>query len=124
MDARMMRFLKGDVLYVQIFMNRYKIRNITTGKDLDLPSATPFSHPRTVVGDFVVAEEVLKRGVKSIRGLLPPSVLMHPMDKVKGGLTQIEERAILELANGAGANKAALWTGGQLGDEEVRGKLG
>lgn len=119
-----MRFLKGDVLYVRIFMNRFQIRNITSGKDLNLPSGIPFSHPRTVIGDFIVAQALLKQGVKSIRRSLPPSVLMHPMDKVEGGLTQIDERVFLELAYGAGANKAALWTGKQLRDEEVRGKLG
>ena len=120
----MLRFLKGDVLYVQIFTNRYKIRNISSGKDLDLPSAIPFSHPRTVVGEFVVADELLRRGIKSMRGFLPPRVLVHPMEKVEGGLTQVEERVFLELAYGAGASRAAVWTGQPLGDKEVIGKLG
>ena len=49
---------------------------------------------------------------------------MHPMEKVEGGLTQIEERVFLEVAYGSGASKAAVWTGDQLRDEEIKGKFG
>jgi hypothetical protein len=123
MDARMLPFLKGNILYIRIFANRFHIRNVTSGKELDLPSDVPFSYPRSVISEFTVAEALLKQGVKSVGGFLPPRVLMHPMEKVEDGLTQIEERVFLEVAYGSGARKAAVWTGNPLRDEEVKEKF-
>ena len=92
--------------------------------ELELPAEASFSHPRTVIGEFTVAELLLKKGVKSVGGFLPPRVLMHPMEKIEGGLTQIEERVFLEVAYGSGASKGAVWSGAQLRDEDVKAKFG
>ena len=40
-----------------------------------------------------------------------------------GGLTQIQERVLYELAHGAGAGKVFVWLGLDLSDEEVKAKL-
>ena len=120
----MLRFLKGPVLYVRIRRNRFLVRNVSTGKELDLAATTPFSHPRYLVGDYTAAESLLREGVRRLRGFLPPRILLHPLELIEGGLSQVEERIFLELAyGGAKAARAAIWLGRELRDDEVAAKL-
>jgi rod shape-determining protein MreB len=48
---------------------------------------------------------------------------MHPLEKIDGGLTQVEERLFHELAVGAGAAKVFVWVGAPLSDAEVISKI-
>lgn len=83
----------------------------------------PFTHPRTLLSDFSCAEQLLKAFVKKVVGrawLQPaPKVIMHPLGEHEGGLTQIELRAIRELALGAGASKVSIWQGPALSDAQL-----
>ena len=94
---------------------------------MTLVTDQPFSHPRMLIGNFISAEAALKKVVRQVSSgsfLMPsPTVLMHPMEKLEGGLSQIEERVLREKALGAGARKAVLWTGHVLSDTEVIDKL-
>ena len=45
--------------------------------------------------------------------------MLHPRVDPEGGFTQIEIRALRELAIGAGASKAFVWHGRDLTDEEL-----
>ena len=47
---------------------------------------------------------------------------MHPLEKTEGGLTQIEVRALQELAAGAGAIEAHVWQGRELMDYELESR--
>jgi len=89
----------------------------------DTQVLNPFAHPRSLVSDFTVAEQVLKAFVRRIRGnsLFRPSpvIVIHPLGEHEGGLTQVELRAFRELALGAGAAKASIWLGPQLTDEQL-----
>ena len=40
-----------------------------------------------------------------------------------GGLSQVEDRALREVATAAGASRVAVWTGHILRDDEVKEKL-
>jgi len=77
-----------------------------------------FDHPRTLIGNFVLAEKTLQHFFKCMCGnaLLRPSpmVIMHPLEHLEGGLTDIEIRAFSELAMGAGARKVFVWQGHEL----------
>lgn len=83
----------------------------------------PFGHPRTLVSDFTAGEQLLKA---LLRRLLPasmfavsPRVVLHPLGDPEGGFTQIEVRALHEMALGAGAAEVRLWQGRPLTDEEL-----
>lgn len=82
-----------------------------------------FDHPRTCIRDFEIAEATLRYFVsQTLSGstlLLKPVVVMHPLEKIEGGLTQIEHRALSELAESAGARKAYVWTGRVLDLQEL-----
>ncbi|PKO67103.1 MAG: hypothetical protein CVU20_14765 [Betaproteobacteria bacterium HGW-Betaproteobacteria-14] len=113
-------------LYVQVRENRFDIRNIGEGRSYHATASPLFSHPRMLVGDFTAAEACLKRLVVQARSAgfaLKTEILIHPLEKLEGGLAQIESRLFRELALGTGASKVVVWSGAHLGDAEVVAKL-
>ena len=83
----------------------------------------PFAHPRSLVSDFTSGEKVLKALLRRVLGnslfAAAPKVVMHPMGDPEGGFTQIEVRALQEMAFGAGAAKVTVWQGRVLSDQEL-----
>jgi rod shape-determining protein MreB len=83
----------------------------------------PFAHPRSLVSDFTVAQQLLKIAARQDFGkpiFRPlPTIVMHPLGDPEGGFTQIERRALHELALGAGASKVVVWVGRELSDAEL-----
>ena len=116
---------KTDV-YVQVLENAVRAKNIATGQSVEQRSQEPFSHPRALVGNFTQAEVSIKTAVSEIKGsglFQSLRILIQPMAKCEGGLTQIESRVLRELALGAGAAKVIVWVGEALSDEAVSSKL-
>ncbi len=78
----------------------------------------PFSHPRVLCADFFVAQKLLMVIFESLikkTFLSPaPAVVMHPMEKLEGGLTMVERRVFRELAYGSGARNAVVHVGNEL----------
>lgn len=87
----------------------------------------PFTTERLLIGEFSEAESALKEGMKKLHygrwAATSPIVVIHPMDKTNGGLSQVEERVLQEVAAGAGARKAYIWVGHELSKEEVLEKV-
>jgi rod shape-determining protein MreB len=79
-----------------------------------------------LVGSFTHAQAAVKSATSEVAGsglLRSLRILVHPTERIEGGLTEIEERTFLELARSAGAKKVALWVGATLTDEQVKEKL-
>lgn len=78
----------------------------------------PFSHPRTLVPDFIYAEKLLQYAVKEAtrekRLIASPLIVVHPMEKLEGCLTSVEKRVFQELALGAGARDVIVHEGDEL----------
>jgi len=87
----------------------------------------PFSHPRTLLKDFTAAEKLLQAAYRQLHQSTvfrpSPFVLIHPLEKTEGGLTEVEERAFRELALGAGARGVLLWQGQVLTPMEAREQI-
>ena len=73
----------------------------------------PFDHPRVFISDFTLAEALLKY---ALRELMPkhfltvsPKLILHVLDVLEGGITQLEKRALREMALGAGARAVYFW---------------
>ncbi len=85
--------------------------------------ANPFSHPRSLVSDFTTAQRVLKAFVRKLnkrsRFRLVHRMVLHPQGEPAGGYTQIEIRALHELARGVGASSVIVWQGPELTDEQI-----
>jgi len=92
----------GNEAYRLLGSSRYEVSN-------------PFSHPRLLVNDFEKAEKVLQYATRTVckaKLFMPaPTVIIHPCEKLEGGLTDIECRVFRELALGVGARKVYLHTG-------------
>lgn len=116
---------KTDI-YVQVFIDHVRAKNIGSGATSDIMPPEPFSHPRALVGNFTVAEMAVKAALAEVKGTKlfhTTRVLMHAMDRIEGGMTQIERRVLREMALGAGAGKVDIWEGHVLTDDEVRRSL-
>ena len=113
-------------LYVQIRENQFLVRNLSDARSFQQRAASDFSHPRMLVGNFTAAQACLKPLLAKARGsglILSTPVLMHPLEKNEGGLSQIEERLLQELAIGAGASRVVVWQGAALDDAEAIAKI-
>ncbi len=82
----------------------------------------PFAHPRSIVSDFDAGEELLKGALRILHKgrFYEPVLVLHPLEKLEGGITEVEERVLVEMAESAGARRGCVWTGRQLTDEELR----
>lgn len=151
------RQLFANQLYVQIRENELALTDLATGKvwreeplmaikhewnitrilavgsearrrqAADVELINPFSHPRTLLKDFIAAEKLLQLAFRQLNQSSvfrpSPSVIIHPLEKTEGGLTEVEERAFRELALGAGARGVLLWQGRALSTQEARQRL-
>ena len=113
--------LKRDTIYVQIYKDRLVVRNTDTGASTTVARDQTFASPRMLVADFTMAEHQLRSALKEVkRGFFSPQLLVHPMELIEGGITQVEYRTFMELGVGAGASKVGVWEGKALPDDRVR----
>jgi len=119
--------LFANTVYIKVFSNRFELRQIETGKSISITSSNSFTTTRLLVGQFTEALESCKNGMKQLheRKWFSPSpiVIIHPMEKIETGLSEVEVRILKELAVGAGARKSTVWVGHELSDQEVMSKL-
>ena len=114
------KFEDAPYIAIEAVGGKTIIRDIgIKAKDLTGPNIkviNPFSHPRTLVSNFTYAEKIIQHAIQSLHGfklgLRPsPRIVMHQLEKIEGGLTDIEERVLRELAAGAGAREVLIHTG-------------
>lgn len=119
-------FFKSEI-YVRIYRNRISLRLLRKNKNLEAFPEQPFTSQRLLVGNFTNAEKLLAGSVKDMIGpgwFAPsPSILVHPVEMVDGGLSQVEERLFLELGYGARGRKVKVYVGPELSDQAVIEKL-
>ncbi len=103
---------KGEKIIVAVGNNA----KLEMGENTEV--LNPFLHPRVLIADFTVAEKLLQLAFKKLNtGKLfatKPRAIVHPMVKTEGGLSNIENRAFLELAYGAGAYDVIVYEGTAL----------
>ncbi|MDD7998535.1 hypothetical protein UYSO10_0234 [Kosakonia radicincitans] len=93
------------VLYVQLYKNRIVVRNLNTQQQVS--GSQTFSNQRILVADFLAAEKLLRSLIQQVaprsfwHALIPGKgrlkILAHALEMNEGGLSPVEERAILEL---------------------------
>lgn len=125
----MLKNFFANTLYVKIFANRFEILHIESGKMNSIIADRPFTTHRLLVGQFTEAAIELRKGIKLVYAgrnklfIASPAILIQPMEMFEGGLSQVEERALQELAMSVGARKAIVHVGNTLTDQEVIAKL-
>lgn len=121
----MLRGILSNNIYVKVYENRFVLKKLEDGaRPVTITADEPFTTKRLLVGQFAAAERTLKRGFKELFSgnwfSSSPVVVIHPMVKVEGGLSEVEDRVFRELAAGAGARKVVVWLGHELSDAEVK----
>ena len=95
-------------LYVQLYKNRMVVRNLNTQQQVS--GHQPFSNQRIIIADFFLAEKLLHDLImevapRSFWHVLPGvgklAILTHALEMNEGGLSAVEERAIMEMTFGA-----------------------
>jgi hypothetical protein len=83
----------------------------------------PFEHPRMVISDSACASMLFQYGLHQLsrfKWMSPsPILIMQPVMELTGGLSELENRALLELGESAGARKTLIHCGKMLSDQEV-----
>jgi rod shape-determining protein MreB len=97
----------------QLNGQRNEQRNEKQAQDIAL--VNPLDHPRLLIADFAYAEKLLRHGIYRVyeKTVLPrsPRLIIHPMEKTEGGISDIEQRMYTELGLGAGARKVYVHDG-------------
>jgi rod shape-determining protein MreB and related proteins len=124
----MLRGIIKATLYVRVTRNKLDVRHIESGRSVQLLSDVPFTTHRLLIGDFLAAEGALRKAFAEIqfgpKYLAAPRVVMHPLEMVEDGLSGVENRVFMEVADCAGAARIAVWVGHDLSDREVLEKVG
>lgn len=121
----------ADVPLLAATLSNGKNVTVAVGRDAALIGTVPgmrvdngFKHPRTLLADFTLAQQVLAWFLGKVKPAslfaVSPTLVIHPQALLDGGLTQIERRAWAELGLGAGARKVFVWTGCELTAEQLR----
>ena len=111
----------GRTLYVRVGRNQMRVRHIESGREANGNLDISFSNSRLLVASSTLATDVLKT---SIRAVLPnlgiaPVVIMHPLEMVEGGLSEIETKSLTDIGYAIGARQVEVIIGQELSDEEV-----
>ncbi|GKW05087.1 hypothetical protein EO763_19940 [Pectobacterium odoriferum] len=90
------------ILYIQIRKNKMVVRNPETSQELS-DSSQVFSNSRILVADFFRAEKVLqdladKFIKRSWFKFGQDMLIIHALEMNEGGLSQVEERILQEIA--------------------------
>ncbi|WP_052480826.1 hypothetical protein [Gilvimarinus agarilyticus] len=120
----MIKSLFTTDLYIKVKNNQFEAKCLSSSSRWESARpAKPFSTERLLVGTFSAAEPALKSLVKKVtpRGIIKksPRVIIQPLEYLEGGLSEVEERVLKELALSAGAFKVVLHTGEELTDADA-----
>jgi len=115
------------VIAISKIKNRYKV--VAVGKDSVRTQASPkvqvynvFKHPRAFLPNFEFAEVTLRYFIYKIvhrKMLVRPIIVLHPTEKLDGGITQIEFKSLVELGTSIGGRKVFIWKGHTLTNREL-----
>lgn len=102
---------KKHRLYIQISRNRITATNLDTGHEVSRLATTPFSTQRVVLARFDPANETILDAIRELRlktSFATISIVIQQIEGAEGGLSDIEKRALRDLAEMAGAKKVFI----------------
>ncbi|MCP5345345.1 MAG: hypothetical protein R3F41_04990 [Gammaproteobacteria bacterium] len=96
---------------VEIFRNRFVISG--NGKYKEFLANPEFTSTRLLIGNFQAAEYCLKNGLEALgikKSILSGKPVLHfyPREMIEGGLSEVENRILLEVGFAVGAKKVEI----------------
>ena len=114
---------KPKYIYLQIWQNKISIRTVGESGGKCAEERGPFSSSRSLVGDFDLAVETVRKTAfhiaKGNPGVYRWRAVIHPMEMAEGGLSQVEERVLHEVFFSVMDGSEQIHLGSQLSDHEV-----
>lgn len=89
--------------YVKVYKNKFVAKRIETQTTTEAEGQ--FTGTRLLVGRFDIAVNTLATLTKAPWFKPNPVIVIHPIEMSEGGLSQLEERILLELAYGCWREK-------------------
>jgi len=100
-------FLKPIPFYVKVFTNRMDVIRLDNNEHIVRDAPVPFSNERIVFAHFFEAETHLRAILDDLIGkrIFTPRVklLIQQMERIEGGLSSVERRAMVDSCEHAGA---------------------
>jgi actin-like ATPase involved in cell morphogenesis len=103
-------------VYIQIRRNEVTVINLDTGKEASRLAIKPFSTQRVVLASFDPANETVLAAIRDLclkTRLFRMKAVIQQLEGAEGGLSDIEKRALREIAEMAGATKVYIVEGEQ-----------
>lgn len=122
----MFNFLSSNI-YVRIWKNRIKVRDVERNIEVDETTMNSFTSNRLLIGSFLNAEDLLRKLIKKINKnritVFKPNLVLHPLEMIEGGLSQVEGRVLRELGAIFDSPEVIIHLGSELSDSEVMDKI-
>jgi rod shape-determining protein MreB and related proteins len=98
--------------YVRIARNRMHVRHVESGREISVEAEQAFTGSRLLVAEFTIAQGLLKQAIRKLSDgfRLAPVLVLHPLELVEDGLSESEERLLLDLGYGVGAQHVTVVT--------------
>ncbi|MEJ8819909.1 hypothetical protein [Lacibacter sp. H407] len=104
---------KVKSIYIKIKRNHVEVTDLNTGETVSKQAIQPFSSTRNIISSFNPANETIQSALKELGltgrfFLSKMNILIQQLEGLEGGLSDIEKRALRDLAEMAGANKVCI----------------
>lgn len=114
---------KKEVVYIRLFENKVELRYLD--QTITRTADKNFSNERLLLAATTIAEAFIKKILAEIQGtrLIPSTlvVLLQPMEKIEGGIAEVERMILRDLAMQIGGKYCFIHeTQELLTDEQVR----
>ncbi|RYE39590.1 MAG: hypothetical protein EOP48_25585 [Sphingobacteriales bacterium] len=107
---------KSPKVYLQVKRNEIIAVNLKTGETVARPSIKSFSTQRVILASFDPARATVLAAIKELRlktSFWGMKVVVQQLEGAEGGLSDIEKRALREMAEMAGGKKVYIYEGEQ-----------
>ena len=119
----MLKTFFNQTIYVKVEKDAFELFHVQDNMRLRVQPENGFSTIRMAIGDFSKAENALKKGVRELykKSFFKPApeFVMHQTHLAEGGLCQVEERVLRELAYGSGASSVFVWHGQDISETQL-----
>jgi hypothetical protein len=102
---------KTNKIYLQVFRDKIIAVNLVTGERVVENAVESFSSIRQTIGHFNNANATLKSALQNLgikKSFFGTKAVIQQMEGTEGGLSDLEKRALRDIAESAGADKVYI----------------
>lgn len=109
----MINLFRPIPFYIKLYTDKVNIIRLDKETSVTRLASEKYSNPRLVVANFYHAEQLIRSVLKELlvtNSFLQPSlnIVIQQMEKLEGGLSDIERRALLDLGEHVGGRNVKV----------------